>query len=181
MAALKDKANPGTPPDPPKTETPPTDNEQQTKQQNAASQASGSGDDDSGKKSAQNTGDGTPSSAAPQTQPTPNSAAQPTNAGTSPSAPQSPAPPPVTPAPNAGTTVPGKAETSSAAQPAQIPGKRTYNPLSTFSSYTYQLSLYMITPDAYDLFIASGRRDLNVMSNTGGNAAATESVKNSGG
>ena len=29
------------------------------------------------------------------------------------------------------------------------PGKRIYNPLSKLASYTYQLSLYMITPDAY--------------------------------
>jgi hypothetical protein len=42
------------------------------------------------------------------------------------------------------------------------PGKRLKNPLGNFSSYTYQLSLYMITPDAYNAFIASGRREINV-------------------
>lgn len=35
------------------------------------------------------------------------------------------------------------------------------NPLSEFSSYTYNLSLYMITPDAYNDFEASGRRNIN--------------------
>jgi len=41
------------------------------------------------------------------------------------------------------------------------PGKRLQNPLGAFSSYTYQLSLYMITPQAYDAFIASGRTQIN--------------------
>jgi hypothetical protein len=45
------------------------------------------------------------------------------------------------------------------------PGKRTQNPLSNFSSYTYQLSLYMITPDAYDAFVESGRQHINTINN----------------
>ena len=45
------------------------------------------------------------------------------------------------------------------------PGKRTQNPLSNFSSYTYQLTLYMITPDAYDAFIETGRRKIDALSN----------------
>ena len=45
------------------------------------------------------------------------------------------------------------------------PGKRTQNPLSNFSSYTYQLTLYMITPDAYDAFIQTGRRKIDALSN----------------
>ena len=36
------------------------------------------------------------------------------------------------------------------------PGRRLKNPLGALSSYTYQLSLYMITPDAYDAFNAGG-------------------------
>lgn len=44
----------------------------------------------------------------------------------------------------------------------ETPGKRLNNPLGNFSSYTYQLSLYMITPDAYDAFVASGRRRINI-------------------
>lgn len=40
------------------------------------------------------------------------------------------------------------------------PGKRLKNPLGYLSSYTYQLSLYMVTPKAYASFIASGRRKI---------------------
>lgn len=47
------------------------------------------------------------------------------------------------------------------------PGKRLSNPLSNFSSYTYQISLYMITPDAYNAFVASGRTDINAINNFG--------------
>lgn len=42
----------------------------------------------------------------------------------------------------------------------QTPGRRLYNPLSRFASYTYNISLYMITPEAYDAFIQSGRRNI---------------------
>ena len=47
------------------------------------------------------------------------------------------------------------------------PGVRTYNPLGNFSSYTYQLSLYMITPDAYNAFVLSGRKNINALVNSG--------------
>ena len=43
------------------------------------------------------------------------------------------------------------------------PGKRLKNPLGEFASYTYQISLYMITPDAYDAFISSGRTNINAI------------------
>lgn len=46
----------------------------------------------------------------------------------------------------------------------QTPGRRRQNPLSNFASYTYNLSLYMITPDAYDAFLESGRTNINVLS-----------------
>jgi hypothetical protein len=39
-------------------------------------------------------------------------------------------------------------------------GTRLGNPLSIYSSYTYQLSLYMISPDAYDAFNQSGRKNI---------------------
>jgi hypothetical protein len=45
------------------------------------------------------------------------------------------------------------------------PGKRLRNPLGNFASYTYQITLYMITPDAYDLFIQSGRKNINALAN----------------
>lgn len=49
--------------------------------------------------------------------------------------------------------------------PTDAPGRRLKNPLGSLSSYTYQLSLYMITPDAYDAFVASGRKDINALAN----------------
>jgi hypothetical protein len=47
----------------------------------------------------------------------------------------------------------------------KLPGKRLENPLSNFSSYTYKISLYMITPDAYEAFVSSGRKNLNAIYN----------------
>ena len=43
------------------------------------------------------------------------------------------------------------------------PGRRLKNPLSYFSSSTYNITLYMITPDAYDAFVQSGRRNINAL------------------
>ena len=54
------------------------------------------------------------------------------------------------------------------------PGSRLQNPLGNFSSYTYQLSLYMITPDAYDAFQLSGRKNINALSSKDGNGQATQ-------
>jgi hypothetical protein len=54
-------------------------------------------------------------------------------------------------------------------------GSRRFNPLSTYSSYTYQLSLYMITPDALDEFNRSGRKDIFMFN------GARESVGNESG
>ena len=48
------------------------------------------------------------------------------------------------------------------------PGRRLTNPLGELSSYTYQLSLYMITADAYDAFVASGRTRINALSELDG-------------
>jgi hypothetical protein len=42
------------------------------------------------------------------------------------------------------------------------PGKRLKNPLGEFNTYTYQLSLYAVTPDAYAAFVASGRKKIDV-------------------
>jgi len=47
----------------------------------------------------------------------------------------------------------------------EAPGRRLKNPLGALSSYTYQISLYMITPDAYDAFVASGRKDIDALAN----------------
>ena len=58
-----------------------------------------------------------------------------------------------------------------------VPGKRLKNPLSFMSSYNYQLSLYVITPDAYDAFLANGRRNLNVFAEQIGNTVSARSGK----
>jgi hypothetical protein len=52
------------------------------------------------------------------------------------------------------------------------PGTRLKNPLGNFSSYTYQLSLYMITPDAHSKFVATGRKDISQFAKAGANAGA---------
>jgi hypothetical protein len=52
------------------------------------------------------------------------------------------------------------------------PGTRLKNPLGNFSSYTYQLSLYMITPDAHTQFVANGRKDISQFAKAGSNAGA---------
>ena len=69
------------------------------------------------------------------------------------------------------------------ASKTQPPGKRLKNPLGYLSSYTYQLSLYMITPDAYDAFIASGRRKIDALNKatSGKNGGGAFLVAQSGG
>lgn len=61
------------------------------------------------------------------------------------------------------------------------PGKRLKNPLGYFSSYTYQISLYMITPDAYNAFIASGRREINALAQASGGEGGAYLIAQSGG
>jgi hypothetical protein len=40
------------------------------------------------------------------------------------------------------------------------PGRRLQNPLGDYMNYTYQITLYMITPQGYDAFVASGRNSV---------------------
>ena len=47
------------------------------------------------------------------------------------------------------------------ADPELATGKRLKNPLGALSSYNYQLSLYMITPDAMEIFKSEGYRNIN--------------------
>lgn len=73
---------------------------------------------------------------------------------------------------NAGTTVSGKSG-SQQKSPTIRP-----NPLGYFSSYTYQLTLYMLTADAYNAFIESNKRNINdlvIKTNSGDGA-----IKNGG-
>ncbi|MFY8211952.1 MAG: hypothetical protein ACOVLB_04735 [Candidatus Nanopelagicus sp.] len=56
-------------------------------------------------------------------------------------------------------------------------GKRVINPLSKFASYTYHLTLYMVTPAAYISFISSGSEKMPnlgcyVVAESGGTAAS---------
>lgn len=66
---------------------------------------------------------------------------------------------------------------------ASKPGRRLKNPLGEFSSYTYQISLYMITPDAYDAFVRTGRTKINMFNDVtkGTGAGGAFLVAQSGG
>lgn len=61
------------------------------------------------------------------------------------------------------------------------PGKRLKNPLTFMSSFNYQLSLYVITPDAYDAFLANGRRNINVFAQRVGDSVAASETNRQGG
>ena len=80
------------------------------------------------------------------------------------------------PVPASPTTPAGKSGTTAATPATNNPGKRIQNPLGNFSSYTYQISLYMITPDAYDAFIQSGRKDINAINNLAPGANTPEAA-----
>jgi hypothetical protein len=69
------------------------------------------------------------------------------------------------PAVAAPTTQAGEVGTLAAKFGKPKPGKRLENPLGNFSSYTYQISLYMITPDAYNAFIQSERTNIYAINN----------------
>jgi hypothetical protein len=63
------------------------------------------------------------------------------------------------------TTQAGEVGTLAAKFGKPKPGKRLENPLGNFSSYTYQISLYMITPDAYNAFMQSDRTNIYAINN----------------
>lgn len=56
-----------------------------------------------------------------------------------------------------------KENVTSSAGALAAPNKRPHNPLSTYSSSTYRLSLYMITPDAFNTFNTTGKWDTKSM------------------
>jgi hypothetical protein len=90
-----------------------------------------------------------------------------------------------TPAPpeysNAGTTQAGKSGTRSAKNKRPKPGKRLQNPLGNFSSYTYQISLYMITPEAYNTFVQSGRKNISAFQGVDNTSKGAFLIAQSGG
>lgn len=61
----------------------------------------------------------------------------------------------------------GNAQSNTATSPTDAPGRRLKNPLGKLASYNYQLSLYMITPDAYDAFVSTGRKNINALTEGG--------------
>lgn len=115
---------------------------------------------------------GAPQASAPGT--IPNSPAGPLGAGgttASTATDNASTPPPSAPESNASSVLPPspagyqyRASSASTQQVATLstPGKRLKNPLGEFPTYTYQISLYMITPDAYEAFIASDRTKINI-------------------
>lgn len=78
-----------------------------------------------------------------------------------------------TPAPGVGSTISTTTNVTSAATTAVKLGTRLKNPLGNFASYTYQLGLYMITPDAYDAFQLSGRTNINALTEVDGQGYET--------
>lgn len=76
---------------------------------------------------------------------------------------------------NTGTTQEGDPGVSGTPKPTV-----RKNPLSAFASYNYQLSLYMITPDAYDKFVTEGRKNINTANDANGGAGAYLICQNGG-
>lgn len=78
----------------------------------------------------------------------------------------------------------GKQVEKSAGSPNDItskPNKRQYNPLSKFSSVTYRISLYAITPDAYNSFYENDRwitKDLELIVQSAGVSPDLDSPRN---
>jgi hypothetical protein len=114
---------------------------------------------------------GAPQASAPGT--TPKSPAGPAGAGgttASTATNNASTPPPSKPQSSANSTLPpvptgyqfeaSRVSTQQVA-PVSVPGKRLKNPLGEFPTYTDQISLYMITPDAYEAFVASGRTKID--------------------
>lgn len=66
------------------------------------------------------------------------------------------------------------------ADPNLSPGKRLKNPLGALASYNYQISLYMLTPDALEVFKENGYRNINKLgvmyANTPGPLVANDTV-----
>jgi len=84
----------------------------------------------------------------------------------------------------AGSTTAGTANTPtrrSGYTTGDLPGLRLQNPLSSLSSYTYQTTLYMITPDAYTAFIESGRTNIDAIKKAVNPTVASEVKANESG
>lgn len=64
---------------------------------------------------------------------------------------------------------------------ASRPGKRLQNPLGELSSYTYQITMYMLTPDAYDAFVNTGRTKINAINDVTVDPTSSSSAPPKGG
>ena len=61
--------------------------------------------------------------------------------------------------------------TSSVTPSVGLPGRRTHNPLGDFSSYTYNISLYIINPDSFNTYSSGGKlvpKDFQLIAQSGG-------------
>lgn len=68
-------------------------------------------------------------------------------------------------------TAGGPSKKAAGANAQSGPGKRTNNPLGDFSSYTYRISFYIITPEAYNRYTETGiweGKDLYLICQSGG-------------
>jgi len=80
-------------------------------------------------------------------------------------------------APNSGTTIAGKAGSNEIANNTTKLGLRDYNPLSKFSSYTYNISLYVMNPDAYNRYMDGDKgaiKDFKLIVRSGGSNLDSE-------
>jgi hypothetical protein len=69
---------------------------------------------------------------------------------------------------------------SSNAGSTSLPGARPTNPLAQFSSYAYQLSWYMISPEAFNAYVEGGRKDINELKTAGGTSGVFLLAQNGG-
>jgi hypothetical protein len=74
-----------------------------------------------------------------------------------------------------------RASSATNATSGVLPGKRLQNPLGDFLSSTYQITLYMISPDAYNAFIQSGRKNIKTAGVNGAEGVEAVIVAQSGG
>lgn len=83
---------------------------------------------------------------------------------------------------NASTTIAGKVGTTQKSSANPKVGLRDYNPLSKFSSYTYNISLYVLDPNAYNRYMDGDKtaiKDFKLLVKSGG-ANLTETTRAKG-
>jgi len=61
----------------------------------------------------------------------------------------------------------GTESTQSSNENSSTPGRRLKNPLGFYSSYNYQISLYLTTPVGMDLFRETDKKDVSILTNSG--------------